>query len=264
MGLIDYLEWLSPKQQQQFFNKVDKETATNKDYTTPVNKRISTTNPTDYPQTLGVKPQLPPQNKPIPTNSFDSTNSNNPIVWDKWPIDENNLQNTSNTPISNNILQNQVASDSKKIVKLSDTDFGNMSLKNKLAFLKKSKKNWIIFKGKNWNLLDTDKAINNIEKLMKKNANLGSDGLGKLSKPAPDDFTVHHNTLLNLGIGIIIIIVIVLIIQTWVGVLIFGLLTIASGFTVLALIIHFQIFKAVMFFILTIILWIITSAIANK
>lgn len=57
------------------------------------------------------------------------------------------------------------------------------------------------------------------------------------------------------------IIALVLITQRWFWILVFGLSALASGFTVIASVIHFQIFAAVGFTVLTFILWVITVAI---
>ena len=64
-------------------------------------------------------------------------------------------------------------------------------------------------------------------------------------------------------LGIIAIIFIALATQRWFWILVFSLGTIASGFTVLASIIHFQILGAVGFLVLTVILSGITSVIAD-
>lgn len=60
-----------------------------------------------------------------------------------------------------------------------------------------------------------------------------------------------------LVIYLIILILLVLITQPWFGILTFGLATLTSFFSMIASIIHFQIFGALCFFILKIILgWI--------
>jgi len=62
---------------------------------------------------------------------------------------------------------------------------------------------------------------------------------------------------------ILAVIAIILITQRWFWILAFGLCTLASGFTVIASVIHFQILAAVGFTVLTFILWVITAAIAD-
>jgi len=57
------------------------------------------------------------------------------------------------------------------------------------------------------------------------------------------------------------VIALVLVTQRWFWILVFGLSALASGFTVIASIIHFQILAAVGFTVLTFILWAITVAI---
>ena len=51
--------------------------------------------------------------------------------------------------------------------------------------------------------------------------------------------------------------------RRWFWILVFGLATLASGFTVVASVIHFQILAAVGFTVLTALLWTITSALAE-
>jgi len=60
------------------------------------------------------------------------------------------------------------------------------------------------------------------------------------------------------------ILAILLLFQRWFWILLFGLSGLASCFAMLASIIHFQILGAIGFFILMMILWGITSAIADR
>lgn len=62
---------------------------------------------------------------------------------------------------------------------------------------------------------------------------------------------------------VLLIIGVLLVTQRWFWLLVFGLGTLASLFTVIASVVHFQILGAVGFFILTAILAVITSAIAD-
>lgn len=59
------------------------------------------------------------------------------------------------------------------------------------------------------------------------------------------------------------IVALVLITQRWFWILLFGLATLASGFTVIASVIHFQILGAVGFTVLTFLLWAITVKILD-
>lgn len=60
------------------------------------------------------------------------------------------------------------------------------------------------------------------------------------------------------------ILILLLMLQRWFWVLVFGLGGLASCFSMLASIIHFQILGAIGFFVLMMILWGIASAIADK
>lgn len=63
--------------------------------------------------------------------------------------------------------------------------------------------------------------------------------------------------------AIVLIVFIVLCCQRWFWMLVFGLSALASSFTVLASIIHFQILNAVGFSVLTVILFTILGAISK-
>jgi len=69
----------------------------------------------------------------------------------------------------------------------------------------------------------------------------------------------------SLIIGAVILggIAILLFTKRWFWLLVFGLCTLASAFTVIASVIHFQILGAVGFTVLTVILWVITTTIAE-
>lgn len=67
----------------------------------------------------------------------------------------------------------------------------------------------------------------------------------------------------NVILIILAVVALILVTQRWFWVFLFGLGTLASGFTIIASVIHFQILGAVGFTVLTFILWAITVKILD-
>ena len=172
MGLMSYLQWLSPEEQKQFFNKIDnwQDTSNN----TPVDQRMSTVNRTDYPQTLGW-PDLKPQS----VNWFTLSEEQPWQSWWPWqswqssqlqPWQWISLQDLSNItwvkPMSDTELQNQVNNDTQKILPTNTfiTQYGSLNnTQDKIDYMKNLISNWTILKNQTWQVVDLEQNVKNLE-----------------------------------------------------------------------------------------------------
>ena len=276
---MSYLQWLSPEAQKQFFAKINNTPDASNN--TPVDQRVSTVNRTDYPQTLGW-PDLKPQS----VNWFTLSEEQPWQSWWPWqswqssqlqPWQWISLQDLSNItwvkPMSDTELQNQINNDTQKIIPANTFAKKYDALDNtqdKINYIKNLINNWNILKNPSWQVVDLEQSLKNLE--ASQTSTNTTDTTNDFNSTSNTNwlktYTPKYNTnnkfsLIN-NINIIVVIIFILLAtQSWFWILVFGLSTLASGFTTLAFIIHFQIFKAVFFWILTMVLGIITSAILN-